>query len=101
MRTMAVAGIAALALTAGCSVSVGGSDDISASELEADVAEILQEQVGAPEPPEVRCPGPLADEEGETIVCRLTPADADITFDVTVTAQVDGTVDLQVADDPS
>ena len=104
MKKTIVACLLSIALAiAGCTVSVSTHSRVSGSVLAAQVADILQKQVGAAKPPAIDCG---ADEieltNGKIVMCTL--ADAGEEYDVTVTiSDVDGDdfyINAKVADTP-
>ncbi|GAA2106559.1 DUF4333 domain-containing protein [Streptomyces synnematoformans] len=98
--TGATAGVLAVLLSAGCSVSVGSSSDSMSKEDVAEKAsEALAKEVGR-QPDDVTCEDDLKAEVGATVRCELT--DGGTKVGVTVTAKsVDGdTIRMDVkADD--
>lgn len=99
----ALAAITLAAALTGCSASANFTVDPDAFATE--VANTLQQQVGADTPPNIDCGDESIDiVEGETVECELTVPDVTDIWDTTVTiTEVDGTeygFDVEVAEDP-
>lgn len=100
-RPAAAFALAAVLLSAGCSLSVGSSVRVEPDELSAHVSDVLTETVGRA-PDEVDCPESLKGEVGAETRCTLS--DGDLRYGVTVVAtEVQGSdvkVGVQVDEQP-
>lgn len=97
-RLFAVVALAIVPLTA-CSVKV--THEVSRADLEAEVANQLEAQVGTA-PEKIECPDSLAAEVGEKMQCVLEHEGTKLPVDVEVT-EVDGddvNFNIQVGTEP-
>lgn len=97
-RALAAGAVVALA---GCSLEVGNSGPVPASEVAQQVSDQLEARVGRA-PDAVECPDDLEAEVGATLRCTLTDGDTELGVDIEVT-EVDGSdvrFDIQVDDAP-
>ncbi len=99
----ALAGLALAAVLSGCTASANFT--VNPQAFATEVANTLQQEVSADEPPTIDCGEESIDiVEGETVMCELTVPDSTGIWDTTVIiTDVSGTeysFDVQVAETP-
>lgn len=97
-----VSRLAMVAIAAGMIVSLagcGGTPKVSRSDVEAKTADLVAQQSGTGQRPEVSCPGDLEGKVGTTMQCTVAGTGQSLTL--TVTSVAGKTVNFEVAGQPT